>query len=67
MKDGEKIPWTDPRVKLVFPTMGAFGANCLASAISRFGVKTYVCPPPGELEFRLGRGNSLSRNAYPCT
>lgn len=65
VKDGEKIPWTDPRVKLVFPTMGAFGANCLASSISRFGVKTYVCPPPGELEFRLGRGNSLSKECLP--
>ncbi|WP_041076168.1 acyl-CoA dehydratase activase [Thermotoga caldifontis] len=65
LKDGEKIPWTDPRVRLVFPTMGAFGARCLAAAISRFGVRTHVCPAPGEIEFRLGRGNSLSKECLP--
>ncbi|MCS7174603.1 acyl-CoA dehydratase activase [Pseudothermotoga sp.] len=65
LKDGVKIPWTDPNVKLVFPTMGAFGARCLASAISRFGVKTHVCPPPGEIEFRIGKGNSLSKECLP--
>lgn len=64
-KNGEKIPWTDPRVRLVFPTMGEFGAKCLASAISRFNVRTHVCPPPGELEFRLGKGNSLSKECLP--
>jgi len=65
LKDGEKIPWTDPRVRLVFPTMGAFGARCLAAAVSRIGVRTHVCPPPGELEFKLGKGNSLSKECLP--
>ena len=65
LKNDEKISWTDPRVRLVFPTMGAFGARCLAAAIARFGVRTHVCPPPGELEFKLGRGNSLSKECLP--
>lgn len=61
----ELIPWTDKRVRLVFPTMGKFGASCLAAAIRHFGVNTYVCPPMGELEYKLGRGNSLSKECLP--
>ncbi|MGJ8455013.1 acyl-CoA dehydratase activase [Pseudothermotoga sp. U03pept] len=64
-KDGEKIPWTNSRVRLVFPTMGAFGASCLAAAIEHFGVRTHVCPPIGEMEYKLGRGNSLSKECLP--
>lgn len=64
-KDSELIPWTDRRVRLVFPTMGAFGASCLAAVIEHFGVNTYVCPPMGEFEYKLGRGNSLSKECLP--
>lgn len=64
-KDSKLIPWTDKRVRLVFPTMGAFGASCLAAAIEHFGVNTYVCPPMGETEYKLGRGNSLSKECLP--
>ncbi len=64
-KNGEMIPWTDERVKLVFPTMGAFGASCLASVFEKFGLKTYVCPPMGEIEYKIGKGNSLSKECLP--
>ncbi len=64
-KDTQIIPWTDKRVRLVFPTMGAFGASCLAAAIEHFGVNTYVCPQMGEVEYKLGRGNSLSKECLP--
>lgn len=55
----------DKRVKLVFPTMGKFGAHCLAAAFRYHGVKTFICPEPGETEFKLGRGNSLSKECLP--
>ncbi|HOJ88514.1 MAG TPA: acyl-CoA dehydratase activase [Pseudothermotoga sp.] len=64
-KDSELITWTDKRVRLVFPTMGAFGASCLAAAIEHFGVNTFVCPPMGEIDYKLGRGNSLSKECLP--
>ncbi|AEH50459.1 acyl-CoA dehydratase activase [Pseudothermotoga thermarum] len=64
-KNGQTIPWTDERVRLVFPTMGAFGASCLASVFEKFGIKTYVCPPMGEIEYKIGRGNSLAKECLP--
>ncbi|MDI3517146.1 MAG: hypothetical protein PWP09_1212 [Thermotogota bacterium] len=64
-RTGELVPLNDPRVKLVFPTMGEFGAQALAAAFERFGVRTHVCPPPDHEEFRLGRGNSLSKECLP--
>jgi len=64
-KDDMVIPWTDRRVRLVFPTMGAFGASCLAASFEHFGVRTHVCPEMGEIEYKLGRGNSLSKECLP--
>ncbi|MCD6545284.1 MAG: 2-hydroxyglutaryl-CoA dehydratase [Thermotogae bacterium] len=55
----------DKRVKVVFPTMGEFGAKCLAASFKYHGVRTFVCPKPGEIEFKLGRGNTLSKECLP--
>lgn len=64
-KTGELVALNDPRVKLVFPTMGEFGAQALAAAFERFGIRTHVCSPPSHEEFKLGRGNSLSKECLP--
>lgn len=61
----EILSLKDKRVRVVFPTMGEFGAKCLAAAFEYHGVNTYVCPKPGELEFKLGRGNTLSKECLP--
>lgn len=63
--DGQKIPLSDPRVKVVFPSMGEFGSQCLSAAFRYYGVSTDVCPRPDVEEFKLGKGNSLSKECLP--
>ncbi|MDI3524195.1 MAG: hypothetical protein PWQ27_962 [Kosmotoga sp.] len=63
--DGNKFPISHEKVRLVFPTMGEFSTKCLAASFSYHNVKTDVCPEPDIEEFRLGRGNSLSKECLP--
>ncbi|ABQ46462.1 putative CoA-substrate-specific enzyme activase [Thermotoga petrophila RKU-1] len=63
--DGERLRLNDERVKVVFPSMGQFGSQCLSAAFRYYGVKSDVCPPPDVEEFKLGRGNSLSKECLP--
>ncbi|TYB88918.1 MAG: 2-hydroxyglutaryl-CoA dehydratase [Kosmotoga sp.] len=63
--DGEKLSLSDPRVKVLFPTMGEFGARALASAFEFYGAKTEVCPVPDMNIFQKGRSNSLSKECLP--
>jgi predicted nucleotide-binding protein (sugar kinase/HSP70/actin superfamily) len=62
---GEKFSLSDPRVKVLFPTMGEFGAKALASAFEFHGAKTEVCPVPDMNIFQKGRSNSLSKECLP--
>ena len=63
--DGRRLPITHKDVRLVFPTMSEFGARCLSAAFRYFGVETQVCPRPDVETFKLGRGNSLSKECLP--
>jgi predicted nucleotide-binding protein (sugar kinase/HSP70/actin superfamily) len=45
--------------------MGQFGSQCLSAAFRYHGVRSDVCPPPDVEEFKLGRGNSLSKECLP--
>ncbi|AKI97674.1 acyl-CoA dehydratase activase [Kosmotoga pacifica] len=63
--DGSKFPISHEKVRLVFPTMGGFSTKCLAASFRYHNVKTDVCPIPGIEEFKLGRGNSLSKECLP--
>jgi len=63
--DGERLRLNDERVKVVFPSMGQFGSQCLSAAFRYYGVRSDVCPPPDVEEFKLGRGNSLSKECLP--
>lgn len=63
--DGKRKTLDDERVKVVFPSMGQFGSQCLSAAFRYYGVRSDVCPPPDVEEFKLGRGNSLSKECLP--
>ena len=63
--EGVEIPLSDEKVKLVFPSMGEFGTKALAASFRYHGLKTEVCPPSGDEEFKYGRGNSLSKECLP--
>nr|WP_296904379.1 acyl-CoA dehydratase activase [Thermotoga sp.] len=63
--DGKRKTLDDEQVKVVFPSMGQFGSQCLSAAFRYYNVRSDVCPPPDVEEFKLGRGNSLSKECLP--
>ena len=65
LQDGRHIPITDPSVKVIVPTMGEFAAQLIAAAFEKVGINTHVLPRPTELEFQLGKSNSLSKECLP--
>ncbi|HDP78873.1 MAG TPA: 2-hydroxyglutaryl-CoA dehydratase [Mesotoga infera] len=65
LQDGRHVPITDPSVKVIVPTMGEFAAQLIAAAFEKAGINTHVLPRPTELEFQLGKSNSLSKECLP--
>ncbi|RLL91717.1 hypothetical protein BG32_06620, partial [Mesotoga sp. HF07.pep.5.2.highcov] len=65
LQDGRHIPITDPSVKVIVPTMGEFAAQLIATAFEKVGINSHVLPRPTELEFQLGKSNSLSKECLP--
>ena len=65
LQDGRHIPITDPSVKVVVPTMGEFAAQLMAAAFEKVGINAQVLSRPTELEFQLGKSNSLSKECLP--
>ena len=63
--DGQLVPLTDPSIKIVIPTMGEFGAQLMAASLKYVGMNTHVLPKPTELEFKLGKSNSLAKECLP--
>ncbi|KUK92928.1 MAG: CoA-substrate-specific enzyme activase, putative [Thermotogales bacterium 46_20] len=63
--DGQLLPLTDPSIKIVIPTMGEFGAQLMAASMKYVGMNTHVLPRPTELEFKLGKSNSLAKECLP--
>ncbi len=63
--DGQLLPMTDPSIKILIPTMGEFGAQLMAASLRYVGLNTHVLPRPAELEFKLGKSNSLAKECLP--
>ncbi len=62
---GEWLPLTDPRVRIVVPTMGKFGTPLFAKAFERCGIKAVALPPADEEVLKIGRGNSSCKECLP--
>jgi predicted nucleotide-binding protein (sugar kinase/HSP70/actin superfamily) len=45
--------------------MGEFGAQLMAASLKYVGMNTHVLPKPTELEFKLGKSNSLAKECLP--
>jgi len=63
--NGEWIPLTDKRVKVVLPAMGKYGTPLLAQAFARVGIHSEALPPADEDVLKLGRGNSSCKECLP--
>lgn len=63
--EGEVTDLFDPRVKLIFCSMGRFSSEAIGASYSGMGVKTVVMPESTEEELKLGRGNTTCKECLP--
>ncbi len=62
---GRRLLITDPRVRIVMPSMGDLNSEAAAAALRYMGARASAAPPPGERELKLGRGNSSCKECLP--
>ena len=63
--NGQWLPLTDPRIKVVLPAMGKFGTPLLAGSFARRGIRAEALPPADEDMLKIGRGNSSCKECLP--
>ena len=65
MSSGEKVLLTDPRVKLVFPSMSRWASPVFAAACRHFGIRSEALPEMTEQDLKTGKGNTLCKECLP--
>jgi predicted CoA-substrate-specific enzyme activase len=63
--DGSRIDATDPRVTLLFPSMGRLGTEAIAAVFRGFGFNARAHAPADEAVLKLGRGNTSCKECLP--
>jgi len=62
---GKSYSLTDPRVHLVFPSMGRFHVDVAAAVFRSAGVRATALPDSDEEVLKLGRGNTTCKECLP--
>jgi predicted CoA-substrate-specific enzyme activase len=62
---GEKLAMTDPRVTLLFPSMGPIATELIAAVFQGKGFHARAHPPAGEAELKTGRANTSCKECLP--
>ncbi len=62
---GDTLPYTDPRVTLLFPAMGELAVHLMAATFRSHGFHTYAHAPSDEAILKLGRGNTSCKECLP--
>jgi predicted CoA-substrate-specific enzyme activase len=62
---GRDLSLADPRVTLLFPSMGKIGTEALAAAFRSAGVKAAPLPPSTEAIWKIGRGYTSCKECLP--
>lgn len=62
---GQRLPHTDRRVTLLFPSMGELGTSAVAAAFKSIGFHIYPHEPSNESILKLGRGNTSCKECLP--
>ncbi len=62
---GTPYPLSDPRVHVVFPSMGDLLNQAAAAIFRGMGVKATALPAPDEEVLKLGRGNTSCKECLP--
>ena len=63
--NGEVVPLTDRRVRVVLPAMSRYGSPLFAATFSRAGIRAVALDPADEEVLKLGRGNSSCKECLP--
>ncbi|MGA1819556.1 MAG: acyl-CoA dehydratase activase [Thermoplasmatota archaeon] len=62
---GEKLTMFDPRVRIVFPSMGDLGTEGAAQFLRSVGVNSLALPPADEEVLKLGKANTTGKECLP--
>jgi predicted CoA-substrate-specific enzyme activase len=63
--DGRLLPLTDPKVRLLVPSMGDAGSRGVAAAFRYVGINAVAADPPGREELRLGKAVATCKECLP--
>jgi predicted CoA-substrate-specific enzyme activase len=63
--EGATLPITDPRVTVLFPSMGRFPGEAMAAVFRGAGTRTFAYSPADENILHLGRGNTTCKECLP--
>jgi predicted nucleotide-binding protein (sugar kinase/HSP70/actin superfamily) len=62
---GPWLPLTDPRVTLLFPSMGERSSEALAAVFAGEGINSIAAPPADEAVLKRGRANTTCKECLP--
>ena len=62
---GESLPMTDPRVTVLFPSMGKIASESLAALFRGAGFHAFAHPPADEAVLKIGRANTSCKECLP--
>ena len=62
---GETLPLTDPRVTVLFPSMGETAAQMLAAVFASQGFRTFVHPEADDRILKIGRAHTSCKECLP--
>ena len=63
--DGRHYPLTDPKVRLLIPSMGETGTEAMAAAFRYAGIHAIAAPPPGPDDLNLGKEIATCKECLP--
>ena len=62
---GRALPYTDPRVTLLFPAMGELAVQAISATFTSHGFHARAHEPSNEAILKLGRGNTSCKECLP--
>lgn len=62
---GQEYPLTDPKVRVLIPSMGDTAAKGLAASFHYAGIQSEALPPAGRQELMLGKGEATCKECMP--
>ena len=63
--DGRQLPLTDPRVTVLFPSMGEIAAQMLAAVFTGQGFRTFVHKAADDRILKIGRAHTTCKECLP--